>query len=174
MTPTECFQHLHGFKGKQYEIHKHGLPDAVRKNISVLCESFENSSYDVREQIVSLAVREISFLFFVFSEAMAIAAVQHEDKHSVIRGLEALAIENCIADWRDSLLRLVLLYHSAVKIYADPEKLIGEVANLAMKTAQEKLFYPFLARTPEDRQLAKFGVKEGKTPNGEFAYVTVD
>ena len=118
MAPNESFQHLYGFKGREYEIHKKGLPDSVRKNISVLCELIENPSYSVREQIVSLASREISFLFLAFSETMAIGAVQQGDKQSVIRGLEALAIENCIGDWRDSILRLVLLYHSGVKINA--------------------------------------------------------
>ena len=172
MTPIECFQHLYRFKGTQYEIHKKGLPDTVRKNISVLCKLFDNSSYDVRKQIVLLADREISFLFLVYSEAMAIAAVQRRDNHSVIRGLEALAIENCIGDWRDSLLCLVLLYHSAVKIDADPEKLISDVASLAMETARDKLFYPFLARAPEDRQLGKFGLKEGENSEGEFTYLS--
>jgi hypothetical protein len=173
MTLSGLFQHLSTFRGAQYKIYKDGLPDSVRNAIWALVELFDHSSQKVREDIVSLVSHEISFLFFAFSTAMAVKAVQQRNEEPLIRGLEALAIENCVFDWRDSLATLALLHHSALKIGTDPEKLIKNVAILAMETAREKLFYPFLARTPEDRELTKFGVKEGKTASGEFTYVSL-
>ena len=75
---------------------------------------------------------------------MATAAIRSRDKQFIIQGLDALAIENCVADWRDRTLRLALLYHSARKIGADPEELIKAVAAFAMAAAQKNLFGPFL------------------------------
>jgi len=173
MAPDDIFQRLYALKGTEYEVHKKGLPEGVRENISSLCELFETASYEGREQIVSLVRREISFLLLRFSELMAIAGVRQGDKQCVVRGLEALAIENCIGDWRDSMCRLAALHHSAKKVGSDPEKLIKDVAALAMKRAQDTLFYRFLSWAPADRELTKFGAIEGTTAEGEFTYVSL-
>src|SRR4029077_12927805 len=148
-------------------------PDRVQENVALLCGLFENSSYEIRQEIISGVVREISFLFLVFSEVMANAAVRRRDKQCIIQGLEALAIADCLADWRDSTLRLALLYHSGLIIDADPEELIKSVAAVTMDAAQKNLFGPFLAMRAENKQPAKFGFKEGVTPNGEFTYVSL-
>lgn len=173
MTIDEIFERLYELKGKEYEIYKRGLPDNILQNIAHLCEIFETSSADVRRSVISKVVREISFVFLKFSDVMANTAVWQADKKDIVRGLEALAIENCIVDWRDSTLRLVLLYHSALKIGADPRQLIDFVARLATKSAERDFFGSFLARSAEDRQLEKFGIKEAKTPTGEFTYSSV-
>jgi hypothetical protein len=173
MRPRDLFQELYNFKGKEYEIHKKDSPDRVQDNITLLCGLFENSCHEIRQEIISSVVREISFLFLRFSELMAITAVRRRDKQCIVQGLEALAIENCLADWRDSTIRLALLNHSALKIGADPEELIKSVATLALNTAHKNLFCSFLDRLPEDKQLAKMGVKEGATPDGEFTYVSL-
>jgi hypothetical protein len=172
MKPDEVFQRLSDLRGNEYRIFRKGLPESAREDISSLCELFETASYEGREQIVSLVRRETGFLFLRFSTEMAVAAVRQGDMQFVIRGLQALAIENCNGDWRDSVCALAVLNHSAEKIGSDPEKLIKDVAALAMKNAQDKLFYRFLSRAPKDRELTKFGAQEGTTPEGEFTYVS--
>ena len=64
MPPSKLLQQLYALKGKEYQIHKNGLPDRARKNIALLCGLFEAASYDTRVEIISGAVREISLLFF--------------------------------------------------------------------------------------------------------------
>jgi len=123
--------------------------------------------------MVSLTRPDIAYLFRRFTDEMAVAAVREGKKRFVTLGLLALAIENCVFDWRDSMIALAALYDSAAKLDNDPEGLVRDIAVFAMKSAQDQLFYRFLGWAPEARQLAKFGMKEGRTPEGEFTYVSL-
>src|SRR5215469_16653237 len=161
MQIDQQFRDLDGYRGKEYEIQKKGLPQRAREGIANLCKLFEKSSYEMKKEITGKVVPEISFLFLVFSELMANTAVRRGEKQRIVQGLEAVAIENCVFDARDSALRLALLHHSALKIGTDPEELIRFVAAFALETAKKNLFEPFLSRSPESRQLANFGLKEG-------------
>jgi hypothetical protein len=102
---------------------------------------------------------------------MAIEAVRERDEVKVFKGLVALAIENQAFDWRDSLAVLTLLFHSAIKIGVDAPNLIHRVATIS-SSQTSAYFLQFLARTPENRDIAKFGYKEGADLHGNFAYVS--
>lgn len=164
------FDRLSRFQGKQFEIHKGGWPAELKESMVQLCTMFETSEEDVRRKITSKVVPALSFLFLSFSGIMAIDAVRRHDWQLVRLGLEALAIEDCKFDWRDSTIALAVLYHSAAKIGEDPEKIVDFVANLASARTRKELFYSFCARSPANKQLAKFRVKEGVTATGEFTY----
>lgn len=172
MTVSDIFDGLYRFKGKAYEIHKQGLPEDVGGQIAQLCEIFESSTDAERRGIVSNVVREVSFLFIRFGTDMAVTAVRQGDGRAVIRGLEALAIENCTADWRDSTIVVAVLYHSAQKIGLDADEALRFAASLAVSETGDKLFGSFLRRTPENRALSVFWIKEGTTANGEFTYTS--
>lgn len=173
-TVADIFEELCRLKGKAYEVHKHGLPDDAQGDIALLCDIFEGSTEAERQDIVSNVVREVSFLFMRFGGDMAITAVRQRDSRAVIRGFEALAIEDCRGDWRDSTIILAALYHSAQKIGIDADETLRFVAGLAVSETGDKLFESFLRRTPENRDLSKFWIKEGTTPTGEFTYVTAN
>jgi len=170
-TPT-IFQQLCLFKGKEYSLYKTGLPDSVIEGINSLCLSFEAGSAETRREISSCVAREISYLFLMFSDRAALEALRSKDEECIVRGLEALAIENCTADCRDSMLRLAPLYHSAVSIGADSEKLIASVAAIAVEPAKTNLLLSFLKRSPENRRLSKFGLKEVVSTDGNVFYAS--
>lgn len=172
METSTLFAQLNLLKGKEYSIYKTGLPSAVIDSINSLCVSFETSSEEMREEIVSHVTREISYLFLIFSDQAALEGLRRRDAKCIIRGLEALTIENCKADCRDSTLRLAPLYHSAVSIGADPEKLIASVAAIAVEPARTHLLLSFLKRSPENRELEKFGLKEGLGADGNVFYTS--
>ena len=173
MSINEVFEDLRSLKGKQYTVHKNGLPPNARENLHYLCELFEESSKAVREEISSRVGIDNSYLFLIFSEVMAVGAVREMDKGRIIRGLEALAIENCTFDCRDSTVRLALLNHSAGLIGANSEHLIRSASDMALDNARNNLFAPFLERDRESTGIRKFGFKEGRNASGEFVYVSV-
>lgn len=173
MQSAELFERLHCLKGKEYEFHKAGLPASVIEVLSSLARLFEQSSERERAEISSRVVPEISFLFLRFGDTMATKALRCYDERSVLQGLEALAIENCRFDWRDSTLTLALLYHSAARIGVDAEAPIRFVMQLASKRSKDQLFAPFLSRTPENRELAKFGMKEAQNQEGRLSYASL-
>jgi hypothetical protein len=91
-------------------------------------------------------------------------------KPKSLRASSLFAVENQVFDWRDSLMILTLLYHSAIKIGADAPDLFRRVA--AISTSQTADSYlQCLACTPEQRDIVKFGFKEGTDLDGNFTYV---
>lgn len=166
----DIFEELYRLRGKSYEVHKQGLPADVREGITRLCEIFEGSSEEERRDIVANVVRGVSFLFLRFSTDMSITAVRETDSRAVFCGLEALAIEDCRGDWRDSTIVLAMLCHSARKIGVDADEALRFARRLSVSETGDKLFGSFLQRTPEKRELSKFWIKEGATPTGEFTY----
>lgn len=152
MTNTEkIFDRLYTFEGKQYEFHKKGFPESVQHDIDQICELFEASSANMRRAIVSKVRPSISFLFLGFSSRMAIAAVRKSNDQLLVRGLESLAVENCVFDWRDSTIVLATLYHSASKNGANADEMFRFVASMAVSDRARRLFESFLARTPDKR-----------------------
>jgi hypothetical protein len=117
----------------------------------------------------SPVVPEISFLFFLFSRAMAVESARERNAEKIFYGLASLSVENQSFDRRDSLMVLVLLYHSATKIGADADSLFRRVAAISTPVTSEG-FLQFLERTPENRAVSKFGYKEGADTEGRFTY----
>jgi hypothetical protein len=65
---------------------------------------------------------------------------------------------------------LPLLYRSAIKIGADAPNLFRRAAAVSTSQTADS-FLQFLARTPEQRDIVKFGFKEGIDLEGNFTYV---
>jgi len=136
-----------------------------------ICDHYLNALPGERAKIRSMVTPEISFLFFMYAQAMAVEAVRERQEEKVFKGLVALAVENQVFDWRDSMMVLVLLHHSAVKIGADALGLFQRTAAISTPQTSEG-FLQFSARAPENLDLAKFGYREGMDSEGNFAYVS--
>jgi hypothetical protein len=138
--------------------------------VQLICDRYLAGLPDDRARIRSMVTPNISFLFFMYAGCMAVEAVRERQEQKISKGLVAIAIENQVFDWRDSMVVLVRLYHSAARIGSDPVELFRRVA--AISTAQtSKELLQFSARTPESLDLAKFGFKEAIDSDGNFAYV---
>ncbi|HEY6266241.1 MAG TPA: hypothetical protein VIW93_15685 [Candidatus Acidoferrum sp.] len=141
--------------------------------LRLICDRFSDALSEEREKSIPWLPPEIPFyfsLFFMYGKTMAVEAVRDHDEAKIFKGLVALAAENQVFDWRDSLMVLTLLYHSAIKIGADAPDLYRRVA--AISTSQTADSYlQCLASTPEQRDIVKFGFKEGTDLDGNFTYV---
>jgi hypothetical protein len=149
---------------------RNGLSLLVQQLIGSICDAYLAGSPDEREEIHRQVSPEMSFLFFMFSKAMAEEAVRSRSDQPIVRGLAALAIEGCVFDSRDTTIALSLLFHSAQKVSANPGDLINRVVPVP-GTRIERLFHAFLARTPDLQDIRSFGFKEGINQGEEFSYV---
>ena len=72
----------------------------------------------------------------------------------------ALVIEGGSQDWRDSIVALAKLYHSAVKLGMNAQKTFEEAANLADPGIIKTEMNGFPLRPPRDRDLKAFHITE--------------
>ena len=135
-----------------------------------VCDEYLVATSPGRRTINSLVTPEISFLFFMYAHAMATESVVLNDEARVLHGLVSLSVENRTFDWRDSLMQLNLLYHSAIKVRANPVELFQHVAAISAARTREG-FLEFLTTGPEHKDIAKFGWKEATDATGKFRYV---
>ena len=147
------------------------LTQEQRGCVQFICDSYVRALPDERAKIYSMMTTEISFLFFMYAKAMAVEAVREGQEEKVFKGLVALAVENGAFDWRDSMMMLVLLHHSAAKIGVDASRLFQRAAAISTPQTSEG-FLQFSGRAPENLDLAKFGYQEGTDSEGNFAYVS--
>jgi hypothetical protein len=99
-----------------------------------ICDRYIGALPDERAKIRSMITPEILFLFFMYAGLMAVQAVRELQREKVFQGLVALVVENQAFDWRDSMMALAKLRHSAVKFGADPSQLFQRAA--AISTSQ--------------------------------------
>jgi len=135
-----------------------------------ICDQYISAASEDRRSIEALVTPEISFLFGMYGTAMAVESVRVKDQEKIFWGLVAMAIENQIPDWRDSMYVMVMLHHSAIKIGANPSMLFQRAAEMA-STRSARFFQDFVARTPQSRDIGIFGMKEGTDSEGNFNYV---
>jgi hypothetical protein len=86
--------------------------------VESICDHYLGALPHERASIHSMITAESSFLFFMYAKAMAVEAVRERQEGQIFKGLIALVVENGVFDRRDSMMVLVLLHHSAVKIGA--------------------------------------------------------
>jgi hypothetical protein len=156
---------------KVFDFYKTGVLTPEQEDwVLFICDRYLSGSPQERESIRSLVTPEMSFLFFMYAGVAAVRAVREQDEKKVFNGLVALSVENQVFDWRDSIMVLVQLHHSAVKIGADVSKLFHRAAAISSLRTGEG-FLEFSARTSESLDLAKFGYKEGTDSHGNFVYI---
>jgi hypothetical protein len=75
------------------------------------------------------------------------------------------SIENARVDYRDNLMSICPIYHSAVRLGLDAEGLFSEVAALSAPEMAD-LLRGWLRRQPENQSLGAFGQRETLVPEG--------
>jgi hypothetical protein len=142
---------------------------ATQQAIAELCDLFASADSAERAQIISRVRPNFSFVFFWFARTMAEMAVQKSMPEAVWSGLVALVIEDFCIDYRDSLHRIVLVYHSATKLGLDAEALFSRAAALSGNAQVVAILGRFPLRPPGGRTLGSFLYEE--TGAGEsFSY----
>jgi hypothetical protein len=105
-----------------------------------------------------------------FARFAAEEAVRQNSPDLVRKSLVALSVENCNRDYRDSMVCLSQVFHSAVKLAMDVPQVFKETEALS-GTAGAKLLSGWLLRDPRIQALSAFNIEEGTDAAGKFAYV---
>jgi hypothetical protein len=107
-----------------------------------------------------------------FASDMATAAVKLNSAHSIQLGLAAMAMEGGHPVYRERLLPIVKLYHSAVKLNLDTTLLFAWAAALALPGHLRNALKRFPSRPEGQRRLAAFYLREVGTQE-DFHYENV-
>jgi len=105
-----------------------------------------------------------------YSWRMANQAIRRWDVGDIRRGVAAIVLEGGRQNYRDSIVSLCLLYHSALKLSIDPYHIFSNLARLGTGKA-ESLVAGYLASGEKSIEAMSF--KEGVDENGAFKYVVV-
>jgi hypothetical protein len=134
------------------------------------------SSTERQELLDGMLVREPGRLARLRVEVMrwftvraATLAVRTQDIQWVIRGLDALAMDDFRDDWKESMLLLPLLYRSAQLLGTDPDQLLEEAASRALPNAAIH-YREYISREAEQKQVGTMGYIERDGPDG-FEYL---
>ena len=131
-----------------------------------LCKLFRESTPAQRQQI--RAFRNVSGGRWIVPAVDTLASGEPTAVPPEVRVRDALtwqAIEGGAHDIRDSLMSIVLIYHSAARLGMDVVALFDEVAELAAPDMREAIA-SFPRRAQEDRSLAAFSYVEIPTAKG--------
>ena len=142
------------------------FPCHIDEEMSKIVNIFLSSGQTERESIFE--IKKKPFLFLAFSRRMAILGVREQSEQRLFEGLIAHVIEDFRYDYRENLMELSLLYHSATKIGSNPVELFERAATFATPETAKHIT-SFAHRTPELKSIATMGFKEIMTPDG-FSY----
>jgi hypothetical protein len=107
----------------------------------------------------------------IFCQRAAVFAIRENSIDYVTCGLTAItALEEDKADFRDILVALALLHHSARRIGADADGLFRRAASAADEKVKERIS-SFLEGDPESRDLRRSWLYEEAQTEGGFGFV---
>lgn len=143
------------------------VKNSLDSELTELCRRFVQSDEKARANMrTSISLEEFSTLLS-FSKRSAVFALREQDVNWVNNGLTAIAmIEAERTDFRDILMSLSLLYHSAKRIGADANQLFRDTAKLSEPNVAT-LLIGFLNRPAEEKDLrTSWGHDEVETAAG--------
>lgn len=144
------------------------IPCGFDLRLSSFMDIFVKATKEEQSFIISSFSDDYSSTFFLFSERMACLAVRERSEKYLFEGLIAHAIEGAKFDWRENILVLSLIYHSAVKIGVDPVTLFKRASEFAEEPIAH-IIHEFPDRKPEDRSIEAMGYIESSDKDG-FKY----
>src|SRR5580658_814707 len=95
---------------------------ALEEAMTAVVKLFETADESGRRKIISELSEHARNGFLGYAVDMAVLAIRRQSPVLIERGLTALVIEGASHDFRDSIVALAKLYHSAVKLGMHAEK----------------------------------------------------
>lgn len=135
--------------------------------VDPLIEAFVVANPSDRARISSRLNPDALGILGTFASSMPVLAVRRASPMLITQGLRALAIIGAGDDIRDRLFDVATLYHAATKLGIDTLQLFSEVASLATSVSLQDAMRSFPLRSPENRDLSAFWLRETLT-DGEF------
>jgi hypothetical protein len=136
--------------------------------VDELCDVYVQSTFEERERIGKWDVT-ISNMLLSSAWRCAVDAVRRSSEDLVRQGLTILMLEGAQFDYRDSIMRMVVLFHSARKLNLDAVRVFEEAANLAPGSRIAADLRRFLIQAQADPKLSDFSVR-AKGVGPSFVY----
>jgi hypothetical protein len=146
---------------------KKPMPCELDEDLNDLIDLFIESSPAERDAILRKIDNNVAGALEAFSVRMAVWGARQSSADLLVRGGIALILEAGRVDIRDTMRVMPILYHSAIKISADPGKIFSEAAAYYRSVVSDALL-EFLKRTPHDRSLEAWGIEEVNGPEGIY------
>jgi hypothetical protein len=144
------------------------VPSDLDRTFSSLLSFFMTSEDTLKQELFNKLSGKSSFLL-VFASRMAEWAIRTGDHSKLLSAVMALVLEDFHPDGRDTMVRLSMVRHAALKTGADCAALMRQAAQHARPEAAET-FEKMARRRPRLRDLSEMGYKEGTSPEG-FVFV---
>jgi hypothetical protein len=153
------------WRGETYLINP--APSALDAPLRELCQSFAKSGAESRAKTRASISMDEFYTLLTFSQRAAVFGIRERNAAWLVDGLTALSmIELNRFDFRDVLVSVSLLHHSAVRIGQDANQLLSGAAALS-EPEVSGLISNFINRPPEEKVLrANWGYDEVETRNG--------
>ena len=153
------------WRGETYLINP--APSALDSTLRKLCQSYAKGGAGSRAKTRSSISMDEFYTLLIFSKRAAVFGIREGNAAWLVDGLTALSmIELDRVDFRDVIVSVSLLHHSAVRIGQNANQLLSDAAALSEPKVSE-LIKDFINRPPEEKVLrAKWGYDEVETRNG--------
>ncbi|HVP00412.1 MAG TPA: hypothetical protein VMT15_20210 [Bryobacteraceae bacterium] len=135
------------------------LPEADAA-MALIVASVRTADPDARRSMVRRLSPRARGGFLGYASRMATLAVRQNSPDLIEQGLVALVIEDGGRDWRDSVVALFQLYHSACKLGMDATATFAKISSLAESGTIKKEMLGFPHRPPGSRSLQAFCMEE--------------
>jgi hypothetical protein len=141
------------------EYGKQQIPSPTDSYLLELMKRVNSMSADQRDAFHALLTDDDADLFGFFAERMATHAVRSASIEPVLAGLLAIAVTNQIADRRELVSPLALLYRAAEILRYDPAPLFQRAA-LPFDSEMSNEIRAFPSRSAESGRVQAFGYEE--------------
>jgi hypothetical protein len=138
------------------------------RKMTAFVDAFVAASPLEREALGSERDPRLASVMRVYAERQASLAVRRASGDELFRGFVALGAEGFVADAREDLLVLSLLFDAARRLRVDPREAV-ERAREFITAPAARYFEQFLARGPADQAIEAMGYRAG-TDAGGFRY----
>ena len=132
----------------------------MEEAMAAIIAAFRVADQDSRRAIASRLNKHAHRRFLGQAARMAVQAVRENSPDCIEQGLVALLLEEGGGDWRDSIVALFQLYHSAGKIGVDAARTFSKVADLGKPGLMTKEMVHFPLRPAGSRSLQAFCMEE--------------
>jgi len=143
------------------------LPSEDDIKITDICEIYRQLSTDERINFEKMLTQKGYFILGEYSTRMAMLGARKKEEVWLIYGIVALTIgwTTPYIDWRETLMSLAPLYHSACLV-GDPRRIFEAGVAHVDDERIRNLILGFLDRDPRDQRLEAMGWEAIEGPSG--------
>lgn len=155
------------------KLRKEYIPFEIDKlcdQFALFLDNYKKLSYNERINIRNQFGPQHGAKILRCAQEFATRAVRFNNSNDILLGLMAIALEGIQSDFRDAVIAMCLLHHSAKKMSIDPIPLFQQAVTYGNNIAHDFML-KYLQNGNKD--IGAMGMEEGFGPNG-FDYITIN